>query len=587
MHVVATAGHVDHGKSTLVLTLTGIDPDRFAEEKARGLTIDLGFAWTALPSGRELAFVDVPGHVRFIKNMLAGVGAVDACLFVVAATEGWKPQSEEHLRILELLGVRHGVVALTKVAVVDDEWRELARLDVADRVAGTFLEDAEVVEVDALAGVGVDELKAALDRLLASTPTAVDRDRPRLWIDRSFPAKGSGTVVTGTLAGGRLAVDDELLAVTAGAGRGERDRGGVRVRVRGLQSHQQARPSVGPGHRVAVNLTGLAHDRLVRGDALVRPGQWTLTRTVDCSLTVLASLDHDVSRRGAYEAYVGSGEHPVRLRVLGSDAVAPGATGLVRIHLPVALPLLPGDRFVLRESGRGETVGGGEVLDVAPVLRAAKAAPSRSVDRVIAERGWVDADELERLTGERRPPAVGRWVVDPGTLAATADRLRRDVADAGPLGLDVAGLGERERALLATLDDVVVDAGRARPAGAAEAVDSLAGHPFVAALEAAPYAPPSPDEARVDRAELRELVRRGLVVERERVYFAPSAVAEAARVIAGLLAAKPEGVTVAEVRDALGTTRRFLLPLLAELDATGVTRRRGDLRVGGPRLPGA
>src|SRR4051794_12276384 len=169
-----------------------MDPDRFAEEKARGLTIDLGFAWTRLPGGEELAFVDVPGHVRFIKNMLAGVGAVDACMFVVAATEGWKPQSEEHLRILELLGLRHGIVALTKVGLVDDEWRELARLELVDHVAGTFLEDAEVVEVDALTGIGVDELRAALGELLATTPTASDRDRPRLWVDRSFAAKGSG-----------------------------------------------------------------------------------------------------------------------------------------------------------------------------------------------------------------------------------------------------------------------------------------------------------------------------------------------------------------------------------------------------------
>ena len=175
MHVVATAGHVDHGKSTLVQALTGMDPDRFAEEKARGLTIDLGFAWTALGSSRELAFVDVPGHVRFIKNMLAGVGAVDACLFVVAATEGWKPQSEEHLRILELLGVGHGLVALTKVGLVDDEWRELARLDLADHLAGSFLTDAEVVEVDAPAGVGLDDLRSGLDRLLAETPHAQDR----------------------------------------------------------------------------------------------------------------------------------------------------------------------------------------------------------------------------------------------------------------------------------------------------------------------------------------------------------------------------------------------------------------------------
>src|ERR1700737_4121602 len=195
VHIVATAGHVDHGKSTLVLALTGIDPDRFAEEKARGLTIDLGFAWTDLPSGRQLAFVDVPGHVRFIRNMLAGVGAVDACLFVVAATESWKPQSEEHLRILELLGIGHGVIALTKVGLVDDEWRELAHMEVADHVAGTCLQDADIVAVDAPTGEGLDELRDALDRLLAATPTAVDRGRPRLWIDRSFAARGSGTVV--------------------------------------------------------------------------------------------------------------------------------------------------------------------------------------------------------------------------------------------------------------------------------------------------------------------------------------------------------------------------------------------------------
>src|ERR671926_1412833 len=237
MHVVATAGHVDHGKSTLVLALTGMDPDRFAEEKARGLTIDLGFAWTTLPSGRQLAFVDVPGHVRFLKNMLAGVGAVDACLFVVAATEGWKPQSEEHLRILEVLGVAHGAIALTKVGLVDDDTREFARLEIAEAVAGTFLEGADVVEVDTIAGVGLDDLRDALDRLLAATPFSVDRGRPRLWIDRVFAAKGSGTVVTGTLAGGSLSVEDELLAVPLGR----------RVRVRALQSLQKTRPAVPPG----------------------------------------------------------------------------------------------------------------------------------------------------------------------------------------------------------------------------------------------------------------------------------------------------------------------------------------------------
>lgn len=571
MHVVATAGHVDHGKSTLVLTLTGMDPDRFAEEKTRGLTIDLGFAWTKLPSGRELAFVDVPGHVRFIKNMLAGVGAVDACLFVVAATEGWKPQSEEHLRILELLGIDRGVVALTKVGLVDHEWRELAQLELADHLKGSFLETADVVEVDALAGTGVVELQAALDVLLAGTPTAADRGRARLWVDRSFAAKGSGTVVTGTLAGGSLSVDDDVVLVP----------GGRKARVRGLQSHKAGLTVAGPGRRLAVNLAGVHHDQVERGHALVRADQWEPTRVVDCALTVLGSLDHDVSRRGAYQAYIGAGEHPVRLRVLGGEALAPGSTGCVRLHLPAPLPLLPGDRLVLRESGRSETVGGGEVLDVAPVLPAYKASPSRSVDRVVAERGWVEADLLERLTGERRAPTLGRWVVDPAAAAAAAERVRAAVDDAGPLGLDVAALNDRDRAALDQLEGVVVDAGRATVAGAGP--DPLADHPFVAALDASPFAPPTADG--VEKAELRELARRGLVVHQDGVWFSPAALHQAALVAAALLADNPGGVTVAQLRDALGTTRKYMLPLLAHLDATGVTRRRGDLRIAGPRLP--
>src|SRR5688500_4439510 len=317
MHVVATAGHVDHGKSTLVLARTGMDPDRFAEEKARGLTIDLGFAWTHLPSGREIAFVDVPGHVRFVKNMLAGVGGVDACLFVVAATEGWKPQSEEHLRILELLGVGHGVVALTKVAsLADDDERGLARLDVADRVAGTFLEGAEIVGVDAVAGTGVDDLRAALDRLLARTPNAADHGKPRLWVDRSFAVKGAGAVVTGTLTGGSLAVDDEVVVLPARH----------RARVRRLKSHLTSIDVAPPGRRLAVNLAGISHHDVARGDALVRDGQWASTAAFDASLSVLASLDHDVSRRGAYHAYIGSGEHAVRLRVLTGEAIPPGGS---------------------------------------------------------------------------------------------------------------------------------------------------------------------------------------------------------------------------------------------------------------------
>ncbi|HEY2330470.1 MAG TPA: selenocysteine-specific translation elongation factor, partial [Acidimicrobiales bacterium] len=265
MRVVATAGHVDHGKSTLVRALTGMEPDRYEEERRRGLTLDLGFVWTTLPSGRGVAFVDVPGHAKLVRTMLAGVGAVDLCLFVVAANEGWMPQTEEHLRILELVGAADGVVALTKIDMVDEAGRDRARTAVVDRLRGTFLEGRTVVDVDAVHGTGVREVGAALDALVDRAAPVPTRDRPRLWIDRSFTIKGAGTVVTGTLGGGDLAVGDELVALDV-HGRT------TATRIRGLQSQEQARDSVGPGQRVAVNVAGVHHDALSRGAVLVQPG---------------------------------------------------------------------------------------------------------------------------------------------------------------------------------------------------------------------------------------------------------------------------------------------------------------------------
>jgi selenocysteine-specific elongation factor len=301
----------------------------------------------------------------------------------------------------------------------------------------------------------------------------------------------------------------------------------------------------------------------------------------DVSLRALSSLDHDVTRHGAYALHIGSGEFPCLVRLIGSTSIPPGGEGFARVRVASDIAVLPGDRFVLREHGRAETVGGGEILDIAPVLRLSRARPSRDVGRVVAERGWVTAEELAALTGVRREPDAGEWVIDPAVRAEVAAEIGAAVADAGPLGLDVARLDERRRALLGTIEGVVVDGGRARVAGAP--VDDLESHPYLAALRAAPFEPPPPDG--VERAALRELVRRGLVVERDGVYFAASAVEQAARIVAGLLAASPEGVPVPEVRDALRSTRKHVIPLLTQLDATGVTRRRGDLRVGGPRLP--
>ena len=568
---ISTAGHVDHGKSTLVEALTGVDPDRFAEEKARGLTIDLGFGSAQLPSGRSVSIIDVPGHERFIRNMLAGVGAVDACLFVVAANEGWMPQSEEHLRILELLGVSHGLVALTKVALCEPEIADLARLEVEERVEDTFMASAPVVETDVVDGLGLDELRAGLDDLMDRTPAAVDHRRPRLWVDRAFAARGAGTVVTGTLGGGQIRVDDELELRPKGAA----------VRVRALQSHHSKRTKIGPGNRVAVNLSGVGHQGVLRGDVLVRAKQWHLTDRVDASLTVLSTLDHEVSRRGAHAIYLGTCELPARMRILGLETLSPGETGLVRLHLPRQLPLLPGDRFVLRESGRAETIGGGTVLDAQPMLPASKAKPDLSIDRVIAERGWVEADRLALLTGQQREPDVGRWVVSPSVLEKTRARLRAAVDAAGPLGLDVAGLDERERAVLGLLDDVTTEGGRARPI---DQWDPFENHRYTAALEATPFVPPDPEAAGVDRSEVRELVKRGLIVEQDGVFFAAVALETARSVLAEMLTSQPGGVTVAEVRERLETTRKYALPLLAWMDGHGVTRRRGDVRIAGPRL---
>jgi selenocysteine-specific elongation factor len=573
MRVIATAGHVDHGKSTLVQALTGTDPDRLIEEKRRGLTIDLGFAHTTVGS-EGISFVDVPGHVRFLRNMLAGVGGVDACMFVVAATEGWKPQSEEHLRILELLGITNGVVALSKVDALDDaELVELATLEVAEHLAGTFLAGAPIVPVAATTGEGLDRLRSALAALAGRTPAATDRGRARLWVDRVFAARGSGTVVTGTLTGGTLATDQQVVVEPAH----------LTARVRAIQTLGASVDRIGPGNRVALNLVGVDHHTVTRGDAVIEPDRWWPTTRFDASLAVLGALTHDVSRRGAHLAYVGSGEHPVRLRVLGAEALAPGATGAVRVHLLLkpALPLLPGDRYILRESGRDETVGGGEILDVDPVLPASRARPDRRVARVVAERGWIDADELERRTGERHAPTVGRWIASDDALQQVTESVRRRLGSAGPLGLDVGTLDERERAVLGTFGDVEVEGGHVRAAGAA---DPLAGHPYLVALAAGGMSPPAPNG--VDRTELRELVRRGLVVERDGQWFHADAVTAAAELAARLLVERPDGFTVSEFRDAAGVTRKHALPLVSELDARGITRRRGDLRVAGPRLPG-
>ena len=576
MTVVATAGHVDHGKSTLVRYLTGTDPDRLAEEKERGMTIDLGFGSATLSSGRELGFVDVPGHERYLKNMLAGVTSVDACLFVVDTTEGWRAQSEEHLRILELLGVKNGVVALTKVGLVDRESAEIVELEVADRLAGTFLQDADVVFVDAPSGLGMEELNAAIDRMIAVLAETPDNMRPRLWVDRSFAIHGAGTVLTGTLTGGRISVDDDVVV----------EPGRRAVRVRGLQSHHGALSSAGPGRRLAVNVVGADHRLVRRGDALVRSGQWHVTSCFDASIRVLEGADVSVGSHGAYRVHLGSGSATTRLRVLGKGtSVQPGEQGMVRLWLQHrSLPLLPGDRYVLREMGRATTVGGGEVLDVEPVLPASRATPSRSVERIVAERGWVDAAELERLTGVRSEPTVGRWVMTLETRDEIESSLIARASGSGRDGIRLASLSDVERATLsAGVDALLVERDRVYRSDMIGTGLSRPATEVLAMLENDPWSPP--DIPLAQRGALRELQKAGLATEAGEVWFAASAIDRAVETLAGLLGVEPAGFTVSAARQSLDSTRKYVVPLLAYLDSTGVTRRVGDVRVAGPRMP--
>ncbi len=421
MHVVGTAGHVDHGKSALVTALTGIDPDRFEEEKRRGLTIDLGFAWLTLPSGREVGLVDVPGHERFIRNMLAGAGGVTACLFVVAANEGWMPQSAEHLTALEVLGISHGVVALTKADAVDAETLEIARLDVTEHLAPSRLAGAPMIACSAVTREGLDELAAALDDVLARAPGAPDAGRPRLWIDRVFTIAGAGTVVTGTGSGGWFRRGDEV----------ELQPSGRRARIRTIQSHKREVDAIGPGNRVALNLAGLERHGARRGDAVVTPGRWRAVRTLDVLLTVppASITDHGlpVGPKGSYLLHAGSAETPVRLRLLDAEEVGPGERAFARLHLRDPLPLTRGDRFVLRDAGRVATVGGGEIVDPLP------------------DRGRAGTPEhvelLHRLHGAAPPDAARTLVERHGLLPAAEVVLRVGANAEGGVGSDLHRLG--------------------------------------------------------------------------------------------------------------------------------------------------
>ncbi|ATO13059.1 selenocysteine-specific translation elongation factor [Micromonospora sp. WMMA2032] len=577
MWVVATAGHVDHGKSTLVRALTGMEPDRWAEERRRGMTIDLGFAWTTLPSGGTLAFVDVPGHERFVPNMLAGVGPVPAAMIVVGADEGWMPQSAEHLAALDALGVAYGLLVVTR-ADLADPGPALARAGA--EVAATSLGEVEAVAASAVTGAGLPELRAALDRLVARLPEPA-RDAPvRLWVDRSFTVRGSGTVVTGTLGGGRLRVGDELEL----AGTGEP------VRVRGLHSLGAARPHVDAVARVAVNLRGLPRERVGRGDALLSPGRFGRTDLLDVRLAGDPAADLPAT----LTLHVGSAAVPARVRPLGPDTV--------RLRLSRPLPLLIGDRALLRDPGRHHVAGGVTVLDVdPPPLRRRGAAVARAAVLAgldgrpdpageLRRRRLVRAGQLTRMgVPPNAVPVAGDWLADPDHWRDLGRRLAEEVtrhAEEHPLAAGVPvdvlrhRLGLPDRTLVTALlrpplrlRDGLVTAAPADtlPEPVARAVARVRAEygdrPFQA-----PEAHRLADLGLGPR-EIGAAVRAGALLRlAENVVLLPGAPDDAVRVLAGL----PQPFTLSAARQALDTTRRVAVPLLELLDRRGATRRLPD-----------
>ncbi|MEA3459773.1 MAG: selenocysteine-specific translation elongation factor, partial [Chloroflexota bacterium] len=354
--MICTAGHVDHGKSKLVEALTGIDPDRLAEEKEREMTIDLGFAWLTLPSGRRVGIVDVPGHEDFVDNMLAGVGGIDVALFVVAADEGVMPQTREHLAILDLLGVEHGVVALTKADLVDEEWIELAELEVDDLLEGTTLAGVPIVPVSAKTGQGLSDLVAELDRVLENTPLPNDVGRPRLSIDRVFSITGFGTVVTGTLIDGHLELGQGVEILPQG----------LKTRIRGLETHKERIDLAVPGSRVAINLAGVGTDELSRGDVVALPGQLVSTELLDVELRMLSHAPKPMRHNLSTCFFTGAAKIMARARVIGAEAIKRGQTGWAQLCLAEPTAVVRGDRFVIRRPSPPMTIGGGRILDAHP-----------------------------------------------------------------------------------------------------------------------------------------------------------------------------------------------------------------------------
>ncbi|HIF72663.1 MAG TPA: selenocysteine-specific translation elongation factor [Dehalococcoidia bacterium] len=613
MFVVGTAGHVDHGKSTLIQALTGIDPDRLLEEKSRGMTIELGFAWLTLPSGAEISIVDVPGHERFIKNMLMGAGGVDVALLIVAADEGVMPQTREHLAILDLLGIDTGLIVMTKKDLVDQDWLDLVTLEVQETLEGTSLENADVVAVSAENGEGLDEFRAALDKLITGLLSHRSTGNPRLPVDRSFTISGFGTVVTGTLADGSLKVGQEVEILPSGQ----------RARIRSLQVHETSHDQVGPGTRLAVNLSGIGHSDIDRGDLLTTVGWLESSSAFDATFRVIPDAPRPVRHNHKVTLFAGTREIPATVRVLEGDQIAPGSSGWVQLRTTEKVPVVRGDSFVVRDTEN--TLGGGQVLEPNAPRRKRNDAETLSRLQTIASGSSEDvtfnaltdiepatiaqlagsagtsADDIEaaistlesegrvkRLgSGNEFVISIGGWESLTGIAASTLSSFHKTyplrqgmpLQDfRGQLKLKTpaftavsASLSAEE--VIATDDATVRTPDHAPRLSSAQESEA---NEFMKLISADRYSPST--ERPVDIEILQLLSDRGDVVRISGDIVYPTGAYE--EMESKILGSGTDGqeITITNVREIFGTSRKYTLAVLEYMDSKDLTRRAGDSR---------
>ncbi len=614
MFVLGTAGHIDHGKSVLVQALTGIDPDRLREEKERGMTIDLGFAWLKLPSGQEVGIVDVPGHERFIKNMLAGVGGIDLALLVVAANEGVMPQTREHLAILDLLGIQRGIVVITKKDLVDEEWLGLVRMDIEELISPTSLSQSPTIAVSAVTGEGLPDLASAMDELLSSTEPRKDTGRPRLPIDRVFTIAGSGTVVTGTLIDSSLSLGQEIEIAPPG----------LKSRIRGLQTHKARLNTATPGSRVAANLVGLATSQLQRGDVLTRPGWLIPTTMLSVQLRLLPYLRRPLSHNATVSFHTGAAETMAKVRLLEKEKLEPGKITWAQLVLSKPVALVQGDHFIIRSPM--ETLGGGKVVDSharrlrrfrPDIIQSLKVKEEGTAEEVIMAvletkqplelpallaRCDLPTSEarsaVESLVQQARVIGVGQgehcllltapdWErLSKQATAILQDYHRRFPTRSGMPKVELGSrlkLGKHSPAILQRLSDenVLNEEGLAvrltlhkiQLTQAQQAkIDA-----FLQSLGKNPYAPPGDLIPEPDLLNLL-VEQRQVVKVSDSVVFSTSAYNEMVEKVTSHIKAQGK-VTLAEVRDLFKTSRKYAQAFLEHLDEKKITRRVGDERV--------